>query len=101
VAVEAVWQALRPLEKDYTVFFHVVGPDGQRYGQQDGLLLDGEAATSGWRPGRLVTDQREAVLASGAPIDGAYQYWLGVYDGATGERLMTAADDKFVFSPSE
>ncbi|MCU0509478.1 MAG: hypothetical protein MUC34_14005 [Anaerolineae bacterium] len=101
IAVEAVWQALRPLERDYTVFFHVVGPDGQRYGQQDGLLLDGETATSGWTPGRLVTDRREAVLATGAPSAGAYQYWLGVYDGATGTRLTTGADDKFVFSPLE
>ena len=99
VAVEAVWQALRPLEKDYTVFFHVVGPDGQRYGQQDGVALDGETPTSGWQPGRMVTDRREAVLARAAPIGEGYQYWLGLYDAQTGARLMMGADDKFVFTP--
>lgn len=99
VAVEVVWQALRPLAKDYTVFFHVIGPDGQRYGQQDGLALDGETPTSGWPPGRMVTDRRETRLSSGAPISDGYQYWLGLYDAQTGARLTTGADDKFVFAP--
>jgi hypothetical protein len=99
VAAEAVWQALRPLSKDYTVFLHVMGPDGERYGQQDGVLLDGQAATSGWQPGRLVTDRREAALSGAAPIGSGYQYWLGLYDAQTGERLTTGAEDKFVFAP--
>ncbi len=99
VAVEAVWQALRLLNKDYTVFFHVVGPDGERYGQQDGLLRDGETPTSGWQPGRLVTDRREAALSGAAPIAEGYQYWLGLYDAQTGERLKTGTEDKFVFAP--
>jgi hypothetical protein len=25
------WQALRPIDQDYTVFFHAVGPDGSRW----------------------------------------------------------------------
>jgi hypothetical protein len=99
VAVEAIWQALRPLDRDYTVFFHAVGPDGQRYGQQDGMPLDGQTPTSGWQPGRRVTDRREAVLSPDAPIEGPYQYWLGLYDAQTGLRLAAGTDDKVVFPP--
>jgi hypothetical protein len=96
VAVKATWQALRPLNNDYTVFFHVIGPDGQRYGQQDGMPQQGQAPTSGWQPGRLISDEREAILAPDAPISGPYQYWLGLYDGATGARLGAGSDDKVV-----
>jgi hypothetical protein len=99
VAIEAVWQALRPLDRDYTVFFHVVGPDGLRHGQQDAMPLDGQMPTSAWQPGRLVADRRAAALSPNAPIGGPYQYWLGVYDAATGVRLPAGSDDKFVLSP--
>ena len=97
--MEAVWQALRPLTTDYTVFFHVMGDDGQRYGQQDTMPQDGQAPTSGWQPGRLVTDRYETRFAPDAPIGGGYQYWLGLYDAATGERLQAGTDDKFVVHP--
>ena len=36
------WQALRPLDQDYTVFFHAVGPDGSRWGQQDTMPQNGK-----------------------------------------------------------
>ena len=99
VVIEPVWQALRPLDRDYTVFFHVVGPDGARVGQQDGFPQGGQAPTSGWTPGRLVADRYEAALAADAPLGGPYRYWLGFYDAATGQRLSVGMDDKFVVTP--
>lgn len=98
MAVEVQWQALRPLDRDYTVFFHVIGPDGQRYAQQDGMPDGGQSPTSGWLPGDVVADRYEAVLSMDAPIGGAYRYWIGLYDGATGVRLSTGDDDKRVLA---
>ncbi len=71
MAVEVQWQALRPLDRDYTVFFHVIGPDGQRYAQQDGMPDGGQSPTSGWLPGDIVADRYEAALSMDAPIGGA------------------------------
>lgn len=99
MALEVRWQALRPLGRDYTVFFHVIGPDGQRYAQQDGMPQGGQAPTSGWLPGDIVADRYETVLSMDAPIGGAWQYWLGLYDGATGVRLGAGDDDKVVLTP--
>ena len=98
MAVAVQWQALRPLDRDYTVFFHVIGPDGQRYAQQDGMPDGGQSPTSGWLPGDIVADRYEAVLSMDAPIGGAYRYWIGLYDGATGVRLSAGDDDKLVLA---
>ena len=98
MAVAVQWQALRPLDRDYTVFFHVIGPDGQRYAQQDGMPDGGQSPTSGWLPGDIVADRYEAVLSMDAPIGGAYRYWIGLYDGATGVRLNAGDDDKRVLA---
>lgn len=94
------WQALRPLDQDYTVFFHAIGQDGVRYGQQDTMPQGGKLPTSRWQPGQVVADQYQVVLSADAPIgaDG-YQCWLGLYQVNTGQRLTTGSDDKVVVTP--
>ena len=93
------WQALRPLDHDYTVFFHAIGPDGKRWGQQDTMPQGNQLPTSQWRPGQVVTDQYQVLLAAGAPISNDYRYALGLYLWQTGQRLATGADDKVVLGP--
>jgi hypothetical protein len=99
VAVEATWQALRPLARDYTVFFHVIGGADQRYGQLDTMPQDGKLPTTQWQPGEVIRDRYEAVVAPDAPGESDYRYWLGWYLGATGERLTTGNDDKYTVQP--
>jgi hypothetical protein len=93
------WQALRPLDHDYTVFFHAIGPDGNRWGQQDTMPQGNQLPTSQWRPGQVVTDQYQVILAPGAPISSDYRYYLGLYLWQTGQRLATGTDDKVVLGP--
>jgi hypothetical protein len=95
VTVEVRWQALRSLDRDYTVFFHVMGADEQRYGQQDTTPGAGSLPTSAWWPGQIITDRYMITIATSAPA-GIYEYWLGFYDGESGERLSTGSDDKYV-----
>ena len=93
------WQALRPLDQDYTVFFHAIGPDAKRWGQQDTMPQDGKLPTSIWRPGQVVQDQYRLSLAADAPVSSDYRYHLGFYEWQSGKRLTTAADDKVVLTP--
>jgi len=99
VTVMARWQALRPLERDYTVFFHVETPDGAVWGQRDTMPLDGQLPTSIWRPGQVVVDQYVVTLKPDAPIADDYRYLLGLYTWQDGVRLAVDGDDKVVLTP--
>lgn len=99
VALEVRWQALRPLAHDYTVFFHVVAADGQRYAQHDGMPQNAQRPTTHWLPGEVVVDRYEAVVSPDAPRGSDYRHWLGWYLGETGERLAVGDQDKYVVTP--
>ncbi len=93
------WQALRPLDQDYTVFFHAVGPDGNRWGQQDTMPQNGNLPTSSWQPGQVIEDEYQLTLAADAPVSSDYRYLLGLYQWQTGARLTSGTDDKIVLIP--
>jgi hypothetical protein len=97
--ISARWQALRPLDRDYTVFFHVVGPDGQVIGQHDTMPRDNALPTSQWRPGQVVDDRYRAALKTATPLGAAIRYNLGLYQWQTGQRLRSATDDKVAVTP--
>ncbi len=105
VAVDVEWQALRPIGRDYTVFFHVIAGEDQRYGQLDTMPQAGKLPTTQWQPGQVVRDRYETTVAADAPEAGGYRYWLGWYFGQTGERLAESQGpsappgDKYVFTP--
>ena len=90
--VTLFWSAERPVAKDYTVFVHIVGPDGQMVGQWDQAPAAGAAPTSGWAPGQLIADEYHIPLQAGAE-GGPYQVYVGMYEPATGTRLdVTSAN---------
>lgn len=105
VAVDVAWQALRPLARDYTVFFHVIAGADRRVGQLDTMPQAGQLPTSQWQPGEVVRDRYDATLSPDAPAGGDYRYWLGWYLGETGQRLAvrqgaaSTLDDKYVVQP--
>ena len=80
------WQALSPLANTYTVFVHLVGPDGTGYAQADGLPLGGRYPMHLWQPGMRYPDPWTLNLTPDlAP--GRYRVEVGLYDLATGDRL--------------
>jgi hypothetical protein len=95
VSATVSWQALRPLDRDYTVFFQAIGPDGQVWGQQDTMPQANQLPTTQWQAGQVVTDHYHVALRPGAP-SGHYRALLGFYNYQTGERLRTTTDDKLV-----
>jgi hypothetical protein len=90
--VNVKWQGLRQWNADYTVFVHLVGPDGKLHGQADQWPLDGTLATRDWQPGRVIDDPYHVTLASDAPT-GTYQVEVGWYLLATLRRLPVVDAD--------
>lgn len=79
-----VWESLTPVAADYTVFVHLLNPDGTLAAGSDGQPLDGRYPTSYWSPGEQITDVRQW-LPDLPP--GIYQLEVGLYQLDSGERL--------------
>lgn len=79
------WAPAAPMERDYTVFVHLVGPDGAVAVQDDGPPIDGDYPTSFWSPGEWIADER-LIPTEGLP-PGTYHLYIGMYLLETGERL--------------
>ncbi len=86
VRLALYWEALAPLEKDYTVFVHLLDAAGSPRTQQDGPPGGGYRPTTSWAVGEEIADHRGLLLPEDIPA-GTYQLAIGLYDGATGERL--------------
>ena len=84
------WQAREPIGEDYTVFAHLLGENGQLWGQHDGQPEGGFYPTSFWDEGEVIVDEHEIVLRPDTP-PGEYQIAAGLYRPATDERLAVNA----------
>ena len=80
------WQAVEPIAINYTVFVHLLGPDGQRYAQADGPPLRGLQPMTHWLEGEILPDRRELQLPADLP-PGRYRLEVGLYDPLSGDRL--------------
>ena len=86
LALTLYWKALRSMETSYTVFVHLVDPQGHIRTQQDGVPAGGTLPTTGWVGGEIITDRHELRIDSGWP-PGQYGLLVGLYDASTGLRL--------------
>ena len=80
------WKSLKPMTQPYTVFTHLVGPDGQLAGQQDNMPLRDTAPTTCWLPGEVIADPYDIPISPRA-TPGNYVLETGFYLWETGERL--------------
>ena len=83
------WRALDTTLTSYTVYVHVIGPDGIIRGQWDSVPGQGLLPTTGWLEGEVITDQYLIPMAENAP-PWRYTILVGMYDPFTGERLPVA-----------
>ncbi len=91
VALVLYWQAEGFVEIAYTVFVHLVGPDGRIYAQADGWPQDSgppgaNHPTTHWLPGEVVADAYWLTRPADAP-SGVYRLVAGMYEGPSGDRL--------------
>jgi len=79
LGVVLYWQALAEMDVPYTVFVHLLGPDGRVVAGHDGVPVDGARPTTSWVPGEYIADAHE--LAIPGDLDpGEYAVEVGMYD---------------------
>jgi hypothetical protein len=89
--VTLFWQALAPVDADYTIFVHVRNEQGMTVAQKDSQPFDGLYPTSQWQVGETVAQPLEIDL----PLDlaaGPYSVYVGLYRLDTMARLPVAND---------
>jgi 4-amino-4-deoxy-L-arabinose transferase-like glycosyltransferase len=86
VTLTLYWRALREMDESYTVFTHVVAPDGSILGQKDNPPVGGSYPTDLWLPGEVVVDVYEIPIAADA-APGEHALEVGLYIAETGARL--------------
>jgi len=99
IPVSLRWRALRAMHEDYTVFVHLVGPDGRLRGQVDMWPLQGSHPTSRWAPGEELGDLYEIRLDPDAP-SGRYRVEVGWYLLATMQRLQIVGTNGYPIADS-
>src|SRR5579859_2465367 len=85
VPVTLYWKALAPMHVNLRVFIHLIGPDGQLWGQSD-KWNPADFPTSRWPLDLYVRDEHAALLRPDA-LAGQYQVIAGLWDGDTGQRM--------------
>jgi len=84
------WRALRRMTEDYTVFVHLLSPDGRIVAQVDRQPQDYTYPTRWWVPNEVVPDEINLGVPPHAPA-GPYRLRVGLYRAETGERLPLTA----------
>jgi 4-amino-4-deoxy-L-arabinose transferase-like glycosyltransferase len=84
--IELVWRAEKKIDKRYKVFVHVGKDDAPPIAQFDGEPVGGFRPTDSWNVGEEILDRRGVWLKPGTPR-GKFGVFVGLYDGATGERF--------------
>ena len=106
LGVTLYWKALAEMDVPYTVFVHLLAPDGQVAVGHDGEPAGGTRPTTGWVPGEFIADSHEVSLpADLAP--GGYVIEVGLYDAGVlaMPRLPILGDDgqieadRIIFGP--
>ena len=83
----ALWfRALANMDRDYTVFVRLTGPDNHLWAQEDKLLLLSQIPTSEWGLGVVARNDYHLHVPHNAP-PGQYAIVVGVYYWETEERL--------------
>ncbi len=87
ISIILQWRATVSVRRDYTVFIHLVAPDGSLVAQADGRpAWVATWPSDRWLPGQPVLDGHRISLPAGLP-PGRYQVRAGLYYWETMERL--------------
>jgi hypothetical protein len=89
VTLTLFWQALQPLEEDFTIFVHVEDRGHQIVAQSDVQPQNGRYPTSVWSKGEIVTSTHSLALPDQSPL----RFLVGLYRWPSLERLMLAGLD--------
>jgi hypothetical protein len=97
------WRCLKPPDREYWCFTHLIDPAGRIVAQNDHRLLGGEPPLKSWRPGDVGREEIRIRVPKGANSAGL-RLRFGLYDPPSGERLHIGplqAADSLRFSLSD
>jgi hypothetical protein len=80
------WQAMKPIDRNYDVFNHLVDATGKLWAQKDNPPADAFYPTSAWTAGEIVRDRYDLILPPDTP-PGEYAIETGLYSKESGQRL--------------
>jgi hypothetical protein len=85
------WKASKSIDKNYTVFAHVIGgvnavTQSPVWAQMDTEPVGGSRPTLSWQAGEMIDDRYGLLLPPTIP-PGEYLIEIGMYDSATQARL--------------
>jgi hypothetical protein len=87
LALILYWKATQKIERDYTVFAHLVDADGNIVEGKDSQPRGGAAPTSAWIPNDLNADGILIPIPRALPIGNRYRVEIGMYYLPTLQRL--------------
>jgi 4-amino-4-deoxy-L-arabinose transferase-like glycosyltransferase len=85
------WQALKPIDKDYSTFVHLLDANDIVVAQRDMYPGQGLWPTSQMKPGDVIESRYVLNLPSTAYAPDRLTWEVGVYDFATQQRLPTSS----------
>jgi len=91
VSLTLYWQALDAIGQDYTIFVHLLRPDGHLLTQHDAPPLDGTYPTSRWVVGDVFSHRVSLMIPADAS-PGRYELFAGMYTYPDIIRLPVASD---------
>jgi hypothetical protein len=86
LAIRLIWETRAVPSADYTLFAHLLGPDGQRVGQVDLPL-----PTQSWAAGRYQATELPIGIPAGTS-PGVYRLAIGLYEPMGGQRVPLISD---------
>ena len=92
ISPQIYWQAIKPVDGNYTIFVQLLDSNNQFITSFDTQPLQGNYPTSLWQPGEMVVQGVDLTLPEQLPA-GTYRLVTGMYNLDTGQRL-TAADKR-------
>ncbi|MBI4770938.1 MAG: hypothetical protein HY784_11165, partial [Chloroflexi bacterium] len=88
------WQSLVAMDRDWSVFVHVVDDNGIVVAQRDTYPGMGLMPTRKWVVGQTLADTYVLMLPATTYAPVAARLEIGLYDYATGERLLIVSGDQ-------
>ncbi|HEY64502.1 MAG TPA: hypothetical protein G4O02_08005 [Caldilineae bacterium] len=87
------WKALRPPDRDYSVFIHLVDEVGIIQAQRDSYPASGALPTTEWPVGPIIPDQHSIQIPETAIAPARLRVDVGLYHFADGIRLSVGEQD--------
>ncbi len=100
VGLTLQWTALAPTATDHSLFIHVLGEGERIIAQRDAFPGRGLISTTWMEPGRAWIEHYEIPIPALAYAPDSLTFAVGMYETATGARLLVQASAPFTVTPA-